>query len=185
MPKRCGRKWESATGKWKSETDKWDTLKRGLLYGSHEISIDTKNRMLVPAEIRQSIDQARDGNCFFAIIGYNGKIWLYPDKYYEELVSRETPALLPTDEALEFDHLNFSAANLLSVDAQFRVLLPERLMKNSRTEKSVTVIGAKDHAEIWNRTEWDARFDDLQKRRKEIAEQKRKDIKPDEPRADP
>jgi MraZ protein len=140
--------------------------------------------MLVPAEIRQSIDQTRDGNCFFAVIGSNGKLWLYPDKFYEELVNKETPALLPTDEALEFDHLNFSMAHRLSVDAQFRVLLPERLMKNSGTEKSVTVIGAKDHAEIWNRNEWDARFENLQKRRKEIAEQKRRDSKPDEPKAE-
>jgi MraZ protein len=159
-------------------------LKHGLLYGSHEVSIDPKNRMLVPSEIRQSINQELDGNHFFAVIGSNGRVWLYPDKYYTELVGRDTPALLPTDEALEFAHLNFSMAHKLSVDAQFRVLLPDKLLKNSGTDKSVTVIGAIDHAEIWNRAEWDEHFAALQKRRKEIADQKRKEGKPNEPKSE-
>ena len=159
-------------------------LKHGLLYGSHEISIDPKNRMLVPGEVRQSIKPDSDGNDFFVIIGSNGKLWLYPDKYYTELVGLERPELLPTDEALEFAHLNFSMAHKLSVDAQFRVLLPDRLLKSTGTEKSVTVIGANDHCEIWNRAEWDEHFAALQRRRKEIADQKRKESKPKEPKAE-
>jgi len=159
-------------------------LKHGLLYGSYEISIDPKNRMLIPAEIRESIDQERDGNLFFVVIGSNGKLWLYPDRYYKALVTQEPAELLPADDALEFDHLNFSAAHRLTVDAQYRVLFPERLMKSSGTERAVTVIGAKDHAEVWNRMEWDKHFENLQKRRKEIADQKRKDSKTDQPRPD-
>jgi transcriptional regulator MraZ len=162
----------------------WDTLKHGLLYGSYEISIDPKNRMLIPAEIRESIDQEQDGNCFFVVIGSNSKLWLYPDRYYKALVTQQPAELLPADDALEFDHLNFSAAHRLTVDAQFRVLLPERLMKGSRTDRAVTVIGAKDHAEVWNRSEWDRHFENLQKRRKEIADQKRKGSKPDALRPD-
>ena len=37
----------------------------------------------------------------------------------------------------------------------------------------VVKVGSRDHLEIWNRDEWDARFDELDKRRSEIVVQAR------------
>ena len=58
-----------------------------VLYGEHELTIDDKNRLLVPAEIRKSLSPERDGEAFFLVIGRNRKPWLYPERYYEHLVS--------------------------------------------------------------------------------------------------
>jgi MraZ protein len=145
----------------------------GLLYGSHEISVDEKGRMLIPAAIRNAIIPERDASVF-VILGQNNKIWLYPDKYYEELVRQERPELLPADASLDFDHLTFSMAHKVQVDKQCRVLLPDLLMKYTETENAVTVIGSRDHVEIWNRADYFAHLDDLRQRRKEISDAKRK-----------
>lgn len=152
----------------------------GLLHGSHEISIDEKGRMLIPAAIRHAIIPERDASVF-AILGQNNKIWLYPDAYYEDLVKQERPELLPSDASLDFDHLTFSTAHKIPVDKQCRVLLPDLLMKYTGTENAVTVIGSRDHAEVWNRKDYFAHLDDLRQRRKEIADAKRKNGVPANP----
>jgi MraZ protein len=151
-----------------------------LLYGSHDISIDEKGRLLVPSAIRNAIIPEREAN-LFVILGQNNKIWLYRDKYYEELVKQERPELLPADASLDFDHLTFSTAHKVPVDKQCRVLLPDLLMKYTGTQNAVTVIGSRDHAEIWNRADYFAHLDDLRQRRKEIADAKRKGSGPTNP----
>ena len=144
----------------------------GLFYGSYEISVDEKSRMLIPSGIRNAIVPEREASVF-VVLGQNNKIWLYPDKYYEQLVKQETAELLAADAALDFDHLNFPTTHLIAVDKQCRVLLPDVLRKRTGTENSVTVIGVRDHAEIWNRADWIAHLDDLHARRKQIMDLKR------------
>ena len=129
--------------------------------------------MLIPSAIRNAIIPERDASVF-VILGQNNRIWLYPDKYYEELVKQERPELLPADASLDFDHLTFSMAHKVQVDKQCRVLLPDLLMKYTATENAVTVIGSRDHVEIWNRADYFAHLDDLRQRRKEISDAKRK-----------
>jgi prepilin-type processing-associated H-X9-DG protein len=45
--------------------------------------------MLVPSEIRKQLDPNRDGEAFFLVMGVDGRPWLYPEQYYEQLVSTE------------------------------------------------------------------------------------------------
>ena len=62
--------------------------KTTVLYGEYDITIDEKNRLLIPAEVRRSLDPERDGEAFFVIIGQNLRPWLYPERGYEQLVSK-------------------------------------------------------------------------------------------------
>ena len=38
-----------------------------LLSGEHELTIDEKNRMLIPADIRKNLLSERDGDAFYAL----------------------------------------------------------------------------------------------------------------------
>jgi MraZ protein len=156
-------------------------VKYALLTGEFDgLKLDDRNRLLIPAEIRQSIDSDRDGKAFYVTIGQNRKPWLYLQNHYESLVERDTPALLPTATALEFDQLHFSSTHLVPLDKLGRLLLPDKLLKRTGTEKTVTLIGARDHLEVWNGADWGARAKDLEDRRGEIALQARIDrqVKP-------
>lgn len=144
-------------------------MQHAILYGEHELSIDEKNRILVPAEIRKSLDPDRDGEAFFLVFGKNRKPWLYPRKYYEHLVSTGQQELMPNDDLLAFDQYHFAMASLLEWDKQGRILLPDKMLKRTGTGRVVTLIGARDHLELWNRTEWDARFEELIARSTEIT----------------
>ena len=140
-----------------------------LLYGQYRLSIDAKNRLLIPAEVRRNLLPDRDGTAFFVVTGDNGKLWLYPEKTYESMGQVTPPELAPPEERLEFDHLHYALAERLEWDQQGRVLLPADELKETETGKDVVLFGSRDHLEIWNRTDWEEHRTHLRARRKEIS----------------
>lgn len=145
-------------------------MNHALLTGSYEFTIDQKNRLPIASEFRRAINSERDGDAYFILVGINGRLWLYPDRYYTALLSqRPGPELLPELETLEFDHMYFGSAYRRAVDDQGRILIPEKLLKRTKTERDVSLVGSLDHLELWNRAEWDAREEDLDSRRPTVA----------------
>jgi MraZ protein len=144
-------------------------LRHLLLIGEHELTIDEKNRLPVPSEIRKSINSERDGDAFFLVLGLNRKPWLYPERYYEQLVFQAQPDITPGEEQLDFAHANFALASRLEWDSQGRLLIPAKTLRRTELNREVTLIGAGDHLEIWNRSDWDARREQIFARHAEIA----------------
>jgi MraZ protein len=138
-------------------------VQHAILYGEHELTIDEKNRLLIPAEIRKSLDPERDGKSFFLVIGKNRKPWLYAEKYYQHLVSQRQQELTPNEDVLAFDQYHFAMVSQVEWDTQGRIQLRDKTLKRTGTMREVTLIGARDHLELWNRSEWESRFEELSK----------------------
>jgi MraZ protein len=144
-------------------------LRHLLLIGEHDLTIDEKNRLLIPSEIRKSMNADRDGTAFFLVLGLNRKPWLYPERFYEELVFQAQPEITPGEEELDFAHANFALASKLEWDSQGRLLIPEKTLRRTELSREVTLIGSGDHLEIWNRTDWESRREQILARHAEIA----------------
>lgn len=140
-----------------------------LLYGSHELLVDEKNRLFIPASIRRSLNPEAHGAAFFVKLGLNGTLWMYPERYYEELAGREPSGLSPTEDELDYDQFNFALADRLEWDKQGRVVLPDGMLKDAGINKEVVLAGARDHLELWDREAWKRHKDALLARRSEIA----------------
>lgn len=145
-----------------------------LLYGNYEVSIDDKNRLLVPAEIRRAIDPEADGEAFFLVPGVNGRPWLYPERQYEAFALRSVSEIAPEQDLLAFDMMNFAMATRLEWDKQGRILIPEKVLRKSGLGREVTVLGVKDHVELWNRSDWEQEEQKLDQARNDIAMRGRK-----------
>jgi len=143
------------------------TLRHPVLFGEYELTIDDKNRLLVPAEIRRSIPPDY-GEAFFVVMGTNRVPWLYPERYYDELVTQIPADMTPDDDLLAYNQYVFAMASKMPWDKQGRVLVPDKTLKRSGIGKDVTLIGARDHLELWNRADWDARREELMSRGAEI-----------------
>ena len=152
-----------------SESGSRNQLRHLVLYGEYELTIDDKNRMLVPSDVRRSIDPERDGEAFFLVVGVNRIPWLYPERTYEALIARDPAELTPEEDALAFDQMNFAMANRLEWDKAGRVLIPDKTLRRTGLGKDVTLIGVRDHLELWNRAEWETRREALLARSSEIA----------------
>ena len=140
-----------------------------LLIGEHELTIDEKNRLPIPSEIRKSMNSERDGDAFFLVLGLNRKPWLYPERFYEQLVFQAQPDITPGEEQLDFAHANFALASRLEWDSQGRLLIPAKTLRRTELNREITLIGAGDHLEIWNRSDWDSRREQILSRHAEIA----------------
>lgn len=132
-----------------------------VLYGEYDLTIDDKNRLLIPADVRRCLKPDEDGVAFFLKIGTNGVPWLYPERYYMELGTRSAPEISPGSDALAQDQFHFALASRLEWDKQGRVLVPEKSLKRTGTGKDVVLIGARDHLELWNRDAWEKRKEEL------------------------
>lgn len=132
-----------------------------IFYGENDLTIDDKNRVLVPIDVRKRIDPTEHGNALFVIIGRNRRLWFYPEKYYEHRLSKIEPDLVPSDDRLAFLQLNFAMADRIEPDKTGRLLIPEKMLKRTGTGKDVVLAGVYDHLELHNREEWDKRRDYL------------------------
>jgi len=145
-----------------------------LLYGEFELSIDEKNRISVPSDVRRAIDpkgngEPGNGEVLFMVIGLNRKPWLWPEKSYQRIVFQAQQDLTPDEDQLAFDQLNFAMASKGACDRQGRLLLPEKLLRRTGTGKEVTLVGVRNHLEIWNRQDWETRFETLLNTSSEVA----------------
>jgi MraZ protein len=144
-------------------------VQHAIFIGEHELSIDEKGRLLVPAEIRRSIDPDRDGGAFYLVVGQNRKPWLWPQRTYEEIVSQRENDLTPDEDMLAFDQLYFAMASRVEPDKQGRILVPDKILRRTGTSKEVTLLGVRDHLELWNRSDWEGRFEQNLDRLSELA----------------
>jgi MraZ protein len=142
-----------------------------VFYGEYDLTIDDKNRLLVPSEIRKAFKPERDGIAFVVTIGINDVPWLYPANYYEELAQQAPASVTPANAQLRYDRLNFARASRIEWDKQGRLLMPDRTIKRTKTQRQVTLIGVRDHLEMWNRDAWELQCQLLEKERVEIAEE--------------
>src|SRR4051812_30019330 len=95
-------------------------LRHPVLFGEHELTIDEKNRLPIPSAIRKVIDPELHGESFFLVVGVNRKPWLYPKRYYEDLVTQAPSDVTPGEDMLAFDQMNFAMAWPLDWDQQGR-----------------------------------------------------------------
>lgn len=147
-----------------------------LFTGEYEHSIDAKQRMAVPKEIRAGLDSAKDGSAFYIVPGPNGAPWLWPERTFETLSAATGSALLPSEDKLEFEQYFYSQARRLDIDSVGRIRIPERTIDDYGLGSKVVIIGVKDHLELHDAATWSAERERRQARQAEIMLRARRDM---------
>jgi MraZ protein len=153
-----------------------------LFTGTYEHTLDSKNRLSIPAPIRAQLSPRRDGNGFYVVPGRpHDTLWLYTQRYFENLAGGLTNQLIPDDDLLTFEQEFFPSAELVAPDPQGRVVLPERMLRRTGLPREVVVCGVRDHLEIWRRDQWESRaesawknFSAMQLRARRALEEQRR-----------
>jgi len=130
--------------------------------GEYEHSLDPKQRLAIPAELRDVLRPELHGAALIAAPGSNGSLWLWPEKTFQELSTALGGSLLGDEDMQQFERLIFSQAARLPIDGAGRVRIPDRLLQAFGLSGSVMILGVRDHLELCDPTAWKAEQQALQ-----------------------
>lgn len=127
--------------------------------GTYEHSIDTKNRLAIPSDLRSQIQRemgAAEGDSIylFVTLGDDAALSLYTERGFEQRARELDDSELDAEELLAYERLLFSLARRVEVDKQGRIRLPDNLIKQTGLSSEVVLLGVKDHLEVRDRQVW-------------------------------
>jgi len=128
--------------------------------GVSSINLDAKGRLAIPTRYRVELQESCECQMIVTVavddrcVGEGGCLWLYPLPEWEKL--ELTISKLPTLNKMAGKLRRFLIGNAseCEMDAQGRLLLPEKLRKFAGMEKHVVLVGQLNKFEIWNETAW-------------------------------
>ena len=131
-----------------------------MLTGEYEHTIDGKSRLFISNKLRSQIDSEQYGSNFYLAMGSNGIYCLYPEKYFQQIALVGAPGMGAPDESVSFERMSFALASKVELDRQGRLLINEKLRKRANLGTALTLVGVRDHIELWNTDDWERYLED-------------------------
>src|SRR3974390_3052566 len=95
-----------------------------LLTGTHQRTLDDKNRFGMPRKVREQLGEP---DTLFVTPGPDQCLWLFTKLELEQLAAKLDQAPAADAEARVFRRLYFAQTEAVDVDRSGRILIPERL----------------------------------------------------------
>ncbi len=120
-------------------------------------TLDNKNRLFLPQKYRV-------GNKYVLTYGIDGCIEVYPFEKWHNIVKKiETISLKNKTYQRTFIRTFFAEAEILSIDKQGRLLIPQKFKDKFEIENEVVVVGNRNKIEIWAKKTWEKYYKDASK----------------------
>ena len=122
------------------------------MIGKYPAKMDDKNRLFVPAKLREEL-----GNEFYVTLGFNGGhkcLTAYTTADWQTL--SENYNALPISQRGAATSLIFMNATQCNPDKQFRFPLTPFLLQYAGIDREVMIVGRAGQAEIWDAAEFAA-----------------------------
>ena len=102
--------------------------------GQYDRTIDAKNRIQFPSQLRAAIDPERDGPGLYVTLGqHRGTLSIFTEQGFEVVSSELETEFEPGEASRRFE------------------VLPDRLVRMAKLGEAVFVVGQKSRIDIWNR----------------------------------
>ena len=137
-----------------------------MLLGEYEHTLDDKNRLTLPARVRQAFVEG-----IVVTRGMDGCLFAYTREAWESMVGSRLATLNTlSKEGRRMQRFFFSAAAESELDKQGRVSLPAALLEHAKLGRDVIVAGVHDHLEIWDRAAWRLELAEVEGSAEHVAE---------------
>lgn len=125
-----------------------------MFSGEYSHSLDSKNRLMLPAKLRKEL-----GEDLMLAKNVDKCLSLYPRSTWDAFCAKLDA--MPSIETRAVKRFLIASAFETPVDNQGRILIPQKLYDYAGMSKDVTVIGMVDHVEIWDTETWEAEIAEL------------------------
>ena len=136
-----------------------------MLLGTHDHALDDKNRLTLPARLREQL-----GDEVVVTQGLDGCLYAYARGDWERLVARVSSLDQLSREARKLYRHFFANASRADLDKQGRFVIPATLLEQAGIAREVTVAGVYDHLEIWDRAAWRQEQQSVEGSAEDVAE---------------
>jgi MraZ protein len=141
---------------WDNKLPMWEFVGDAVrtLLGTHELSIDSKGRLVVPSAIVRQLTRDGEVEELYVMPGRRpNTLHIVPRGTYEKEVAALPPVEQLSDAAYDYVLFLRSNSEKLRIDDANRVLIPDRLLKLAGLTKEVALCGIGDRLELWDRAE--------------------------------
>lgn len=121
-------------------------VRGGRFLGSYQHQLDEKGRVSLPASFRREAADQR----FVLVQPYPPALALYPEGEWVKVEERLSELMGKDAEARLYVLSIMANAVEVVVDAQGRILIPQRLKEAAALDGQVLLVGAIDKVELWN-----------------------------------
>ena len=118
--------------------------------GSNNYSLDSKNRVFVPAKYREEL-----GNVFYVTRSLESCLTIYTEDEWSLFL--QSLDRLPNTTGAAAKEYFMSAAQKCAPDGSGRILLDDTLISHAKINKNVVFVGAGRVINVWSEEEWSAR----------------------------
>jgi MraZ protein len=136
-----------------------------MLLGEHEHSLDDKNRLTLPAKLREQL-----GEELVVTRGLDGCLAVYSVAAFELLAQRVGTLDAFSRESRQMQRFFFTGAERVELDKAGRIVIPARLLDEAKAGRELTIAGVYDHLEIWDRAAWREHRDKAEGSAEDVAE---------------
>lgn len=133
--------------------------------GTADHTLDAKNRLSVSTRHRSSLA----GPVVLAQDSTAPCVTIWPKAVYDAHTDAALEKFNPISEKAQIIKRARGRAHEAELDNNGRVGIPAFLLKHASLDREVTVIGARDHLEVWDAAGWATGEDDLNQQMAEIV----------------
>jgi MraZ protein len=136
-----------------------------MLLGEHEHTLDDKNRLTLPAKLREQL-----GAHVVVSRGLDGCLYVYSQTEWARHADRVGSLDPFSREARTMQRWFFASGSDAELDKQGRMVIPATLLTSAGIGREVTVAGVYDHLEIWDRAAWREQQQTVEGSAEDVAE---------------
>lgn len=125
-----------------------------MFQGSHNINMDAKGRIAVPAKHRDTLSSLCEGRVVMTAHTEDRCVLVYPEPEWNEILPKIQA--LPTFNriAQRTQRLLIGYATPLELDGNGRVLVPQTLRDYAQLDKKLMLVGLGKKFELWSEEGW-------------------------------
>ncbi len=117
--------------------------------GRHEVPVDDKGRIFVPAEFRKKLPLEAD-DTFVVMRDFDGCLEAYPQHIWEEKAAQLSQLRNNNRKVRDYLRWKLSYSAEIKMDRQGRVGIPRKILAKAGITDQMVIIGSLDKLEFWS-----------------------------------
>jgi len=128
-----------------------------FLIGEYECTLDTKQRIRVPAGLLAQIS-GEDTGKFVITRGIDPCLYLFPMSEFRVEMDRVSQIPEYAQEDREYKHMFYSGTSVLTVDSAERILIPKLHVQHAGIVKGMVMTCQKNKVVVWSEERYREKF---------------------------